>query len=303
MKKIYSYQSNSNRRKLLFALSITLFVMIAEVVGGFISNSLALLGDAGHMLTDSFALGLAIFALTIARIPPNSTKTFGYYRAEILAALFNGSLLIFICGYIFYQAYTRILNPPEIRSTIMLGVATLGLFANLAGILILRAPASQNLNMRGAFLHMLSDTLSSLGVIIGAILIGFTGLRVIDPLISIIIGILILRGAIGLIFDSSTILLEATPKHISLEDVSQGIKQVKGVEDLHHLHLWTIGSGMYALSGHLVINDQMVSESAKILEKVNEVLHSKFDIRHSTLQLECETCDGGICPLAGMHPS
>ena len=255
------------------------------------------------MLTDSFALGLAIFALTIARIPPNSTKTFGYYRVEILAALFNGSLLIFICGYIFYQAYTRILNPPEIRSTIMLGVGTLGFFANLTGILILRGSASQNLNVKGAFLHMLSDTLSSLGVIIGAILIGFTGLGIIDPLISIIIGILILRGAMGLILDSSTILLEATPKHISLEDVSQGIKQVKGVEDLHHLHLWTISSGIYALSGHLIINDQMVSESAEILEKVNQVLDRKFDIRHSTLQLECETCKGGICPLARAHPS
>lgn len=301
--KTHSYQPDSNRRKLLLALSITLFVMIVEIIGGFISNSLALLGDAGHMLTDSFALGLAIFALTIARIPPNSTKTFGYYRAEILAALFNGSLLIFICGYIFYQAYTRILNPPEIRSNIMLGVATLGFFANLTGILILRGSASQNLNVKGAFLHMLSDTLSSLGVIIGAILIRFTGLGIIDPLVSIIIGILILKGAMGLILDSSAILLEATPKHISLEDVSQEIKQVKGIEDLHHLHLWTISSGMYALSGHLIINDQMVSESAEILEKVDEVLHSKFDIRHSTLQLECETCKGGICPLVRAHPS
>jgi cobalt-zinc-cadmium efflux system protein len=286
----------------LVALSITGLMTIVELAGGLISNSLALIGDAGHMFTDTLALGLSLFALNLARRPANQTKTYGYYRAEILAALVNGTILIAVSGYIFYEAYRRFVEPPEVRGGLMLIVAVIGLVANVVGISILRSASRGNLNVKGAFLHMWSDTVSSVGVIAAGIIILLTGRTIADPIISIIIGLLILRGAGGLVWESINILLEAVPKHLDVSRINDAVRKIKGVRDIHDVHLWAITSGMYAMSCHLLIEDQMVSNCTQIVDEVNKTLSQEFGISHSTVQLECEECENSpVCHIGGEH--
>jgi cobalt-zinc-cadmium efflux system protein len=277
-------------RPLKIALVIVLVIMAVEVVGGILSNSLALLGDAGHMLVDALALGLSLFAMTIARRPATPTRTYGYHRVEILAALANGTTVALVSIYIFYQAYQRFLAPPTVKTPLMLLVATIGLIANLAGIYLLRRGSQRSLNIKAAFWHVVGDTVSSVGVIVAAVVIMVTGWRFADPIIAVFIGGIILWGAVRLVTASVDILLEAVPKHIQVGKVIETIKKVSGVEDVHDVHIWTITSGMHALSAHLRIKDQTVSRSADIVETVNQDLARYFDIRHTTLQLECETC-------------
>ena len=288
----------ANQRRLLIALAITGLMTVVELVGGVLSNSLALLGDAGHMFTDTLALGLSLFALTLARRPASQNRTYGFHRAEVLAALTNGAILILISVYIFYEAYQRFVEPPEVRGGLMLTVAAIGLVANLVGILILRSASRDNLNVRGAFLHMWGDTVSSIGVIAAGIIILVTGWTTADPIISIVIGLLILRGAVALVLESSDILLEAVPKHLDVVRISNAVSRIKGVRDIHDVHLWTITSGMYALSCHVLIEDQMVSNSTQIVGEINQSLSREFGIGHSTLQLECEECQNSpVCHL------
>ncbi|MBI4285377.1 MAG: cation transporter [Chloroflexi bacterium] len=281
-------------RSLRLSLFIVLGVMLAEVVGGLLSNSLALLSDAGHMLTDALALGLSLFAMTIARRPASATKTYGYHRAEIMAALANGSILLLIALYIFYEAYQRFDEPPEVRTGLMLGVAIVGLLANMAGIMLLRRVSHLTLNIKAAFWHVIGDTISSVGVIVAAIIIAMTGWRYADPVAAIVIGCIILWGAVVLVRESVDILLEAVPGHIRLDKVEETIKQAPGVVAVHDLHVWTLTSGIYALSAHLMINDQMVSRTGEIVDTVNRELDEHFRITHTTLQLECERCES--CP-------
>ncbi len=272
--------------------------MVAEVAGGIISNSLALLSDAGHMLTDTLALALTLFALKFGERPATSEKTYGFYRIEILAALINGSILILISLYIFYKAYLRIIEPHEIKTPIMMGVAFLGLIVNILAAILLRKSSRENLNVRGAYLHIIGDALSSIAVLAGGIIILFTGWHRTDSILSFIIGIMIILGAYALMKESVDILLEATPKGIDLEDVVSEIKKIKGVKDLHHIHLWTITSGIYALSGHILIEDILTSKSTRILDDINRLLRENFHIDHTTLQFECETCDDSlVCRL------
>ena len=293
---------STNQRRLLVALSITGLMTIVELAGGLISNSLALIGDAGHMFTDTLALGLSLFALNLTKRPASQTKTYGYYRAEILAALVNGAILVAVSGYIFYEAYHRFVEPPEVRGGLMLIVASIGLAANVVGLSILRSAGSRNLNVKGAFLHMWSDTLSSLGVIAAGAIILLTGRTIADPIISIVISLLILRGAGGLVWESVNILLEAVPKHLDVSRINDAVRKIEGVRDVHDVHLWAITSGMYAMSCHLLIEDQMVSNCTQIVEEVNQTLSQKFDISHSTVQLECEECENSpVCHIGGEH--
>ena len=289
---------NTNQRRLLVALSITGLMTIVELAGGLISNSLALIGDAGHMFTDTLALGLSLFALNLTKRPANQTKTYGYYRAEILAALVNGTILVLVSGYIFYEAYHRFVEPPEVRGGLMLIVAAIGLAANVVGISVLRSAGSRNLNVKGAFLHMWSDTLSSVGVIAAGAIIFVTGRTIADPIISIIIGVLILRGAGGLVWESINILLEAVPKNLDVSRINDAVRKIKGVRDIHDVHLWAITSGMHAMSCHLLIEDQMVSNCTQIVQEVNKTLSQEFGISHSTVQLECEECENSpVCHI------
>jgi len=281
---------NANQRKLFIALLITAIVMIAEIIGGLLANSLALLSDAGHMLTDILALGLSLAAMKLAQKPPTSSKTFGFHRLEILAAFFNGMLLCFISFYIFYEAYHRLVQPEEIKGLFMLVVAFIGLLANGAGILLLRKSIHTSLNVKSAFFHIVGDTISSGGVILGGVLILYTGWYLIDPLLSIFIGLLILRGAYALIMESIDIFLEATPKDINVENLLNELRKIKGVKEVHHIHLWTITSGINAMSAHVLIDDLLISSSAHILKEIKSLLHNKYKIKHSTIQFECESC-------------
>lgn len=295
-------QEIESNRGLIIALGIVIVMMVVEVVGGLLSNSLALLGDAGHMLVDALALSLSLIALSLARRPATATRTYGFHRAEIMAALVNGAILAVVAAFIFYNAYQRFQNPPEIHSGLMLIVAILGLFANLAGILLLRRNQHTSLNIRAAFFHILGDTISSIGVIIASIIISLTGWTYADPIIAIIIGIIILTGAVQLLKESSDILLEAVPKHIEMDKVIQTIKTIEGVDSIHDLHIWTITSGIYAMSAHVVVQDTIVSRTREIIDNINHNLAEHFNITHTTLQLECgqgENCiEGLVCNLS-----
>ena len=276
------------------AMGITVIVMVIEAIGGFFANSLALLSDAGHMLTDVMALLLSLIALQLALRPPSLTKTFGLYRMEILAALINGATLILIAVFILYEAYQRFRSPVVVDTRIMLLVAAVGLVANgLAAWAMMRAN-KENLNMRGAYLHILGDAFSSLGVIGGGLIIYFTGWSVVDPIISLGICLVILRGAFVLVKDSVNILLEAVPKDVDLEVVQRVLKAIPGVKDLHHVHLWTITSGIHALSAHVLVGDIRMSRTGEILQEINNLLRERFRIPHTTIQFECENCEEGF---------
>jgi len=268
--------------------------MVVEAVGGFLANSLALLSDAGHMLTDVMALLLSLFALQLATRPLSSTRTYGFYRMEILAALVNGTALIFISGFILYEAYQRFAVPQVVETGIMLPVAMIGLVANGVAALVMVRSSKESLNIRGAYLHILGDALSSLGVIVGGIIIYFTEWFVVDPIISAIICMVILRGAYILVRDSVNILLEAVPKEVDLEELQRALRTIPGVNDLHHVHLWTITSGRHALSAHVLLDDVMLSRAGEILVDINQLLRDKFRISHTTIQFECQNCEEGF---------
>jgi cobalt-zinc-cadmium efflux system protein len=288
------HEASTSYRRLKITLAIVLSVMVAEILGGVYSGSLALLGDAGHMLVDTLAIGLSLFAMMIARRPATAAKTFGYHRFEILAALANGTILVLVSVYIFYEAYQRFLEPSPVKTPLMLAIATIGLFANLGGVILLRKASQRSLNVKATFWHIIGDTISSVGVIIAGIVILFTGWYVADAIVAVIIGVIILWGAVRIVRESANILLEAVPKHIETARVIDTIKNVPGVNEVHDIHIWTITSDIYALSSHLVIDDQMVSKSVDIVRAVRRELAQRFNISHTTLQLECESCPAGI---------
>jgi len=292
------YLGHKADRPLKITLVIVLFVMITEVIGGVLSGSLALISDAGHMLADTFALGLGIFSINMAKRPITQTKTYGYYRAEIIAALANGAILILVAVYIFYEAFQRFSETSSVNATTMLPIACIGLIANIAGIFLLKQQSHESLNIKAVFWHIVGDTLSSTGVIIAGVIILVTDWYVVDPIIATIIGFIILWGAIRIAREATDVLLESVPKHIEIDKVIAAVGNIRGVKDLHDVHIWTITSGIYAISAHLNIEDQTVSQSAEIVSAVNELLAQDFNIWHTTFQLECESCPTGlICNL------
>ncbi|MCX6012372.1 MAG: cation diffusion facilitator family transporter [Chloroflexi bacterium] len=295
-------QNAIGSKALKIALVIVLVIMIAEFLGGFFSNSLALISDAGHMLVDALALGLSLFAINIAIRPASMTRTYGYYRVEIMAALVNGTILVLLSIFIFYEAYQRFLKPAEVESTLMLIVAVVGLVANIAGIVLLKKASRVSLNIKAAFWHIIGDTVSSIGVVVGAVIIKFTGFTRIDAIIAVLIGFVIMLGAIRILKESADILLESVPKHLNTDKVIQVLRKIPGVVDIHDIHIWTISSGIYALSAHILVKDQTVSLCSDITRLANEELVRQFDITHTTLQLECEKCqtcsEGVICTIS-----
>ncbi|MFA5308820.1 MAG: cation diffusion facilitator family transporter [Dehalococcoidales bacterium] len=298
---MHSHAGHNNaaaRRPLQITLGLVLLIMVAEIVGGILSNSLALISDAAHMLTDALALGLSLFAMRLARRPATPTRTYGYHRAEIMAALTNGAILVVLSIFIFYEAYRRFTELPAVKSPLMLAVAAIGLVANVIGLFLLRRGSRQSINVKAAFWHVIGDTLSSVGVIIAGAIIYFTGWNIADPILAVVIGVIILWGAVRIVRESSDILLESVPGHVAIEKVIASVKNVPGVEDLHDIHIWTITTGIYALSAHLRITDQTVSQSCDIVTQVNAALAAEFDITHTTLQLECDSCPNGfVCQL------
>jgi cobalt-zinc-cadmium efflux system protein len=290
--------SASGQRDLLIALSITVLMMIAEVVGGLLSNSLALLSDAGHMLTDNLALLLSFFAMKFATMPATEKKTFGFYRLEILAALLNGIILVLVSLYIMYESYVRMIQPQPVAGQLMLIVAIIGLVANVIGAFFLFKHSHASLNIRGAYLHILGDALASIGVVIGGVIIIYSGWYLIDPILSIGISLIIIYGSWSLVKESVNILLESVPSHINIDTVTAEIAQVKGVREAYHIHIWAITSGVYSMSAHVLIDDQMISGCRNIIDEIRELLSKKFNILHSTIQLECDRCEmSPVCSL------
>lgn len=280
-------ERRKDRNRLSFALILTATIALAEAVGGFLTNSLALMSDAGHMLTDVSALALSLLALWFSGKPANLKKTYGYYRMEILSALLNGVLLLGITVVILVEAWQRFRSPAPVALGPMAVVALVGLVANLAALGFLHR--THSLNVRGAFLHVLGDTLSSVGVLVGAGIMALTGWFVVDPLISVIISVVIVVGAIRLVRDAVDVLLEAVPAHVDLEAVRDLLLRVPGVTAVHDLHVWTISSGLYALSVHLVVVNALACNNDEILSAVKHELFDRFGIDHTTIQIESET--------------
>ena len=278
-----SYQ---NKGKLKLVLGLTLSYLAAEVIGGIMTNSLALLADAGHMLTDVGGLAFALFAINIAQRKTTEQRTYGYYRAEILAALANAIILIFVSIYILYEAVKRFQSPPEVSSKNMLIIAAIGLVVNIAGMLILRKSSKQSLNMKGAYFEVLSDMLTSIGVIAAAIIMLTTGWYYADPIISAGIGLFILPRTWILLKDAVGILLEGVPTDIKIAELKTAITQIPGVLSTHDLHVWSLTSGLNALSVHVVINKETIPD--EILKLITDNITRDFKIAHTTIQIESE---------------
>jgi len=257
---------------------------VAEVIGGLLTGSLALLADAGHMLSDNFSLGLALFAFWLSAKPPTPEKSFGYKRAEILAALVNGMTLVAISIWIFYEAYRRFQDPPEILGGWMMAVAVIGLFVNVAAALVLSCSEGESLNLQGALRHIIADLLGSVGVIAAAVVILLTGWLYADPIISVVIGFLVLGSSWKLLKESTNILLEQAPRGIDANEVGRKMVEVAGVEEVHDLHIWTITSGFPTLAAHVLVGkDEDCHERRRELERV---LYRGFGIEHTTLQVD-----------------
>lgn len=272
--------------RLKFALAITSVYFLVELLGGLLTNSLALLSDAGHMLSDIAALGLTLFAFQMARRPATAKKTYGYHRAEILAALVNGLTLWLIVGIIFHEAVRRFLDPPEVRSLGMLVVAAVGLGVNIAAGFALYGSHHESINVRGALLHILGDALGSVGAMMAGMIMLLTGWYLADPIVSVLIGALILYTSWELIRESIDILMQSVPKEIDVGEVQRVMERVGGVIKIHDLHVWSVTSGVFTLSAHAVIIPN--GNPHLILDKIEDELKSRFSIEHTTIQLEVE---------------
>jgi cobalt-zinc-cadmium efflux system protein len=276
------------RRSLALTIGLTAAIMFVEAAGGYWANSLSLLSDAGHMLTDVLALGMALFAISVALRPATARRTYGYYRVEILSALINGVLLVVISLAIFYEASRRFVHPEPVEGGLVLVVAAVGLLADLAGMWILSG-SSHSVNVRSARLHVAGDALSSGGVLAGGIVIMLTSWYTIDALLSFAIGIVILVGAWRILKETVDILLESAPVGMEQVEVSSAIRCVPGIKEVHDLHIWSITSGMIALSGHVVLDAAALSCSDDVLNRIKEMLRERFDIEHTTIQVESES--------------
>ncbi len=276
-------------RKLLLSVMLSLVILGAEIVGGIISHSLALLSDAGHVLIDVLALGLSWFGVRQAERPASSKWTFGYHRVGVIIAIVNAFSIFSISGVILYEAYRRWQQPPEVNSTIMLIIAVIGLAVNVFVAFWLRGE-QKNLNVRSAFWHVLGDALASVGVIGGAVIIMVTGIFVIDPILSAIIGLIIVVSGWGIFREGMRVLLEIAPSQIDVDKMVDTLQQIPGVRGVHDIHVWRVTPALHAMSGHVLIGDVPISQAAGIQHEVEQVLRQQFDIEHSTLQFECQEC-------------
>jgi cobalt-zinc-cadmium efflux system protein len=273
-------------RRLRIVLFLAAGYMLAEIVGAWLTNSLALLADAGHMLSDVVAVALSLFANWVARRPATATRTYGYYRAEILAALVNGAALGAMAIYVFVEAYRRMGAPPDVLGGPMFVVATGGLLVNLCALRVLHGGRLDNLNVRGAWLHVLGDTLGSVGAMVAGTLIWRFGWNWADPVASVLIGVLVLYSAWGLLRESVAVLLEGAPGHIDVDEVREAMNSLGGVIAVHDLHVWTISSGLVSLSCHVVARDERARRP--LLAELKRLLEERFHIHHSTIQIEPE---------------
>ena len=285
--------------RLALSLFLTLTFVFVEVIAGFIGNSLALLTDAVHNLTDVIALGLSWYAIRLTSQPANARKTYGYHRAGILVALLNSTTLVLISLGIFYEAWQRFMNPPDVQSGVLITVGILAVMINLATALLVRKGSEHDLNVRSAFMHLMGDVFSTIGAVIAGVIIYFTGANWLDPFVSVLIGFLILYNAWGILRDSVNILLEATPRDIDVSKLVQDVMEIQGVLGVHDLHIWSIAQNLRTMSAHILTEDLSISAGAEVQRQINEVVFHRYNIAHATLQLECVDClpDGLYCDI------
>ncbi len=279
--------------RLRFSTALTGIVFLAELAGGYATNSLALTSDAVHVFMDVLALGLSWFAIHISALPPTETRTYGMHRVEVFASFINGMLLLFATLFIFYKAYFRFLHPETIESSGMMIVAIVGLAVNLLVAFSLKGHAKTDLNVKSAFFHVVGDAAASVGVIIAAIVIQLTGWNAIDPLISVVIGLIIIGGVVRIMRESSHILLEGVPREVSLKGVTADMGGVAGVTGVHSLHIWSICANIFALSAHVDVEPGHRLRVGEILSEINERLARNHHIFYTTIQAECLGCDTG----------
>jgi cobalt-zinc-cadmium efflux system protein len=282
----HSHASSRNRTRLALTLGLAAAYMVAEAVGGWLTGSLALLADSGHMLSDVAALGLSLFAMWMAQRPPTSRRTYGYHRLEILAALANGATLVAISILVLIEAFQRFQKPPEVDAPVMMGIAAGGLLVNLAGLWVLHAGRSESLNVRGAWLHVLTDTLGSVQAIAAGALIWAFGWQWADPVASVLIALLVIYSSWSLLKEATGVLMESAPLHIDVEEVREAMIGIRGVIEVHDLHVWTITSGMESLSAHVVVEESCYD--CDVLTEIRTTLHDRFGIDHMTVQMETE---------------
>ena len=287
--------------RLALALFITLAFVLVEAAAGLFANSLALLTDAAHNLTDVVALGLSWYAVRLTLQPSNSQKTYGYHRAGILVALLNSTTLVLISLGIFYDAYRRFLSPPEVKAGILIGVGLAAVVVNAVTAWLVRRGSEHDLNLRAAFVHLMSDVASTVGAVMAGVIIYFTAADWLDPFVSVLIGILILYNAWGIVRETVEILLESTPRDLDMDAMVEEIKKVDGVLGVHDLHVWSLTQDLRTMSAHILTDDVQISRGASIQSRVNELVSNRYHIAHATLQLECVDCepDALYCDLNG----
>jgi cobalt-zinc-cadmium efflux system protein len=296
--------ASQTTRRLSISLFLTLAFVILEASAGIYANSLALLTDAAHNLTDVIALGLTWFAVRITAQPATAQKTYGYHRAGILVALLNSTTLVLISLGIFYEAYHRFQSPPEVESGILIGVGLIAVMINLATALLIHRGSDHDLNLRSAFVHLMGDVLSTIGAVIAGVIIYFTDANWLDPVVSVLIGFLILYNAWGILRDAVDILLEATPRDIDIKHMVQDIAAVDGVLGIHDIHVWSLTQSLRTMSAHILTDDLHISVGGTIQRQISEILRHRYNISHATLQLECVDCypHSLYCDLNGHVP-
>jgi cobalt-zinc-cadmium efflux system protein len=293
----------SPEKRLVWSLVVTLVILTGEVIGGILSNSLSLLSDAGHVLTDAFALGLSLIAALIMKRPSDYRATYGYQRIGLLAALLNGASLVVMAVFIFVETYKRLKSPPEVNSSLMLVIAAAGFAGNLIMAFIL-SRGHKDLNIKSAWLHVIGDTVSSAGVIIAGLIIQFTGWALADPIASGLVGIMIIIGGGRVIKEALWIFLELSPIGFHAEEMSALISEIPGVVCVHDVHVWSIGHGIPAFSAHVQVSDQKISEADAVRKEIeHKLLH--LGIRHSVIQMECAECEanGTYCRISPSQPA
>jgi cobalt-zinc-cadmium efflux system protein len=277
--------------RLSWSLGITLAFVIVEAAAGYFANSLALLTDAAHNITDVIALALSWFAIRITTQPANARKTYGYHRAGILVALVNSTTLVLISLGIFYEAYRRLISPPEVQSTILIGVGLVAVVVNLITAMLVHRGSESDLNLRSAFVHLMGDVLSTVGAVIAGVIIFFTGANWLDPLVSVLIGFLILYNSWGILRETVDILLESTPRDVDIKKMVREITELDGVLGVHDLHVWSLTQNLRTMSAHILTEDITISAGTRIQAMINELVYHRYNIAHATLQLECVDCD------------
>jgi cobalt-zinc-cadmium efflux system protein len=272
----------------MLSFAVIAAIAVVEAGGGILSNSISLVSDAVHMFTDVMAIGLSLFAITVAARSHSGAMTFGYHRAEVMVALANGVALGVISLWVLYEAFLRVMSPRIIDAPLLLLTASIGLAGNLVVMFLLKHHAGNSINIHSAFIHVVYDTISSVAVIITGFIALSTGITIVDPLVAFLIAGLVARSAYSIVRNSTRILLESAPSQFDMREILVTLKQLDGVVDVHDLHVWTISTGMDALSGHVVVRDQMLSESSKLLSEINKVLTERYNITHTTIQMEHE---------------